>query len=366
MKKLLALFLLGSLLGCGGGGSGPNTPSSPAALVSVDVSKKYSTSYEYSKYYSLENINIPYDIRGYYKDGPLAWALGDFFNNGKLTLFTAVQNYGIQTGLTTVTNDTSYHSDFVFWNVNSDGSLTKVKSIKGCIHPRKGVVADFNNDGTNDILVSCHGYDDFPFGGETSKLLVSNGKGDINIIDATEIGFYHALAAGDINNDGYPDIAVTNYKNPNKVYFLINQKDNTFVADYTRLQQPITTQYWTVELVDINKDGINDLIIGGHESESPTKILFGSNDGVFGRQEYIVPTMSSRQIVLDFVFLNDILYVNRTGGYQETALQAVNIKTNQVKIMRDDVVGPTNWIAWYQVRNNKVCAFLSNTLCYSF
>lgn len=345
--RILAVLLSITLVACGGGGGG-GSPATPAPVLNLSTTT-HLTSYRNQKLYESNKITIPVRWQGMAPDGPLAWGIGDFLKTGKMSLFIARQNYGPAEPLSTSLNK----SDFTFWTVNGDGTITQTLSYTGCLHPRKGVVADFNQDGTPDVFVACHGYDASPWPGEKSKLVLSDGQGGFTVTDTGDSGFYHGASAADVNNDGYPDIVVANIQESQEVYFYINNRDGTFTKDFSRVYNIENGPYFSVELVDVNNDGIHDLIVGGHEQygSSTTRILYGDNTGKFGVTYTNLPAVAGRGVVLDFTLVDDTLFIGRTsdeystaGFYATQTLQKVNLTTLQSSVVLDS---PGQWIAWW-------------------
>ncbi|MBC7490563.1 MAG: VCBS repeat-containing protein [Glaciimonas sp.] len=347
-------------LSCAGAGGTANQ--SVSLVVPILVQK---SSYLNAKGYDLSQIAFPSSVKGAAGDGPLAWGAGDFYQSGNINIFTANQNYGPWAhSLSVATSDPKYLSDFEFWQVSKDGTFKKQSSVKGCLHPRKSVVADFNKDGIPDVFVACTGYDASPFPGEKSQLVLSNGNGGFNVTDVTDIGFFHGASAGDINGDGYPDIVVADISKSSGVYFLINQKDGTFKVDSTRIfgfegAGPYIGPYFSVELIDVNEDGILDLIVGGHEQSgtAPTKILYGDANGKFGVNGNVtlIPAIAGRGVVLDFTLVTNGgkkgLYVGRSadetsveGFYATKTLQWVDLTTLASTVLLDEKGA---WIPWW-------------------
>jgi hypothetical protein len=272
----------------------------------------------------------------------MTYGFGEFNKQGELGVFIANQNYTTQNdSLATVSGDQRYLSDFTFWSINSDKTLTKVSSVKGCLHPRKAVVADFNKDGMPDVFVACTGYDDVPFPGEKSKLLLSTTRGSYTMTDVGIVDFTHGASAADVNNDGYPDIAITAGQG---IYFYINQRNGTFVKDTTLVSGIQPTGYYSIELVDVNHDNIIDIIAGGAELTGPavTKILYGDNTGHFGATSTTIPSIQGLTNILDFTIIGSKLYVGRAydntkpqGFYGGWGLQVVDIGTGVSTVLID-------------------------------
>lgn len=354
MRIVLTLLFLVNLVGCGGGGGASSPPVAILAIAPI-VSQNFHTSYENAKYYPINKLTFPSEVFGTMNDGPLAWGAGDFYHTGNITIFTATQKYNPNTMTYLGTqNNTGLLSEFAFWNINSDGTLTKITSDVGCLHPRKAVVADFNHDNIPDVFVACHGYDGSPWPGEKSKIVMSNGHGGFTVSDSTDVGFFHGASAADINNDGYPDIVVADFRQQPNIYFYINQGNGSFVKDTTRISSiTLNNPYFSVELLDVNRDGNLDLLVGGHEQSgnSPTKILYGDNAGHFGASSYTIPSVTHRGVVLDFTLIGRDLYIDRTsdetsteGFYQTSTLQKVNLDTS-ISTLVTDTVG--RWMPWY-------------------
>lgn len=359
MKHTVPSILLSLLLVACGGGGGTDVASTPVTSAPIIAGSLYDTSYKNFKSYPIDTITFPTSNYGLSGWKPMAHGFGEFTKQGELGVFIANQNYTTQyDSLATVSSDPKYLSDFTFWTINPDKTLTKVSSVKGCLHPRKAIVADFNHDGIPDVLVACHGYDDSPFPGERSKLLLSNGRGNYVMSDVLDSEFNHGAAAADINGDGYPDVVRAAGAT---LAIFINQRDGTFVKQTTGINDNATTGYYNVELVDLNNDGIVDIIASGSDwnqngaTSTPTKIWYRDGNGSFGNTTTVVPTIPGRGVVNDFTLVSDgskqILYVDRTsdassvgGWYHGMAIQSYNLSTSASTLVADVQSG--NWVHW--------------------
>src|ERR1022692_1842832 len=135
---------------------------------------------------------------------------------------------------------------------NGDGTFT-LKSTTAT--PNSGgsiVLADFNHDGKLDFATSGN------------LLALGNGDGTFQaptaIVANPPSTGSSGIAAGDINNDGWPDLVLTNSAVPyNNVFVLLNNQHGGFTPASTNFgaltNQPI--------LVDLNGDGDLDLVLEG-------------------------------------------------------------------------------------------------------
>lgn len=131
---------------------------------------------------------------------------------------------------------------------------------------------DFNGDGNPDLAIVDSG---------NQIVLVSLGNGDgtftaVAATSATGIG-PRAIAGGDLNNDGQLDIAVAN-SGDKTVTVLLGNGDGTFVP---APQSPATgLGASAIAVADFNRDGRLDLAVVNSDSRTVT-VLLGNGDGSF-------------------------------------------------------------------------------------
>ena len=194
--------------------------------------------------------------------------------------------------------------------------------------PRKSIIGDYNGDGKEDIYVAGHGWDQPPYGGEAPVLILSSKAGYTTSVLDNYVGFQHGAASADIDADGDLDIVGVITDTPTKsganyVMMLINDGSGNFVHDKTKLQN-LKGRYYTVELVDVDKDGYIDLLLGGFNTNTwkpITEILWGSGLGDYSNwNKTILPTVLGHEFALD-IDVGDIdndgdkdIILNRTGS----------------------------------------------------
>jgi hypothetical protein len=252
-------------------------------------------------------------------------------------------------------------------NFSLDNSLL-FGAEPGAIHPRKALLGDYNGDGELDIFVAGHGFDQPPFPGEHPLLFLTTANG-IEYSSSLEsyIGFFHAAASADIDNDGDLDIFVGDNKTP---FFLINDGSGNFSRNTDRLTSEVNGKaLFTAEMIDIDGDGYIDLIVAGHEFEGMDSIVYwGSSSGTYlSTNKTILPPVSGQGTVLD-IDSEDInhdgrkdIVLNRTGGgnnnfYAGYYLQLIhNIGERQFIDATSNISSSSGsngeWIDWIRIQD---------------
>jgi len=147
---------------------------------------------------------------------------------------------------------------------NCDGTFTDVTREAGLLDPPRAtqtaVWTDIDRDGKLDLFI---GNENAPM-----QLFLNQGNGKFVDIAASagvnRTGFVKSVVAGDYDNDGYPDLYVSNFRGEHFLFH--NNHDKTF-TDVTQLagigQQGPTFPAW---FFDYDNDGLPDLFVGGYYS----------------------------------------------------------------------------------------------------
>jgi enediyne biosynthesis protein E4 len=207
----------------------------------------------------------------------------DYDNDGKLDLFvTRYVDWSFRNnrycgeqkpGYRAYCHPDSYNGvTNILYHNNGDGTFTDVSAKAGIANPEgKGLgvsFADYDGDGFTDIFVANDSVQSF--------LYHNNGNGTF-----TEVGLLAGVAynedgksfAGmgadfnDFNNDGYPDIVVTDLSNE-RYHLFQNNGDGTF-RDVTNQSgvggATFAFSGWSTHLFDYDNDGWKDLFVAqGH------------------------------------------------------------------------------------------------------
>ncbi len=177
------------------------------------------------------------DIAGDNKENEL------FINNGDLTFTESAEQFGL--------NDKGFSTHASFFDFDKDGDLDVY-----ILNNSYQAIGSFNlrkNERPNRDLL----------GGDK---LMENRNGffvDVSAeagIYGSVIGFGLGVTIGDVNNDGWEDIFVSN-DFFERDYLYINQRDGTFKEDLTSEMKSISGASMGADMADINNDGYNDIFV---------------------------------------------------------------------------------------------------------
>jgi len=153
-----------------------------------------------------------------------------------------------------------YHND-------GDGKFTLVTQKAGLEKQGKGLgvsVCDFDRDGWPDIVIANDAMPEFLFHNKGDGTFEELGLMSGMSVDSSGAAFSGmGIDCADYNNDGWPDIIITDLANQRYALFS-NQSDGTF--DYVTNSSDLgsISQFhsgWGVRFLDYNNDGWKDLLI---------------------------------------------------------------------------------------------------------
>ncbi len=144
----------------------------------------------------------------------------------------------------------------------------------------------------------------------------------VDVTDASGLGdegYSIGVAVGDINNDGFPDVYVTNF-GPDRLF--LNDRNGHF-QDITE-SAGITNERWSAAacFLDYDRDGWLDLYVANYVDYFPARKCYGAS----GRRDYCGPASFDKTV--------DRLYRNTTG---EQLASAAAIAVNTPSVRYQDV-----------------------------
>ena len=95
----------------------------------------------------------------------------------------------------------------------------------------------------------------------------------------TETGFFKGVDAGDLNNDGYPDLYLSNFSGKNLLYLNAGSKNDIsfqLASDSAGVADPVES--FSTWIFDYNNDGFEDIFVSGYSNaeKSPANIFMAN------------------------------------------------------------------------------------------
>nr|WP_214449298.1 VCBS repeat-containing protein [Flavihumibacter rivuli] len=227
-----------------------------------------------------------------------------FINNHDNTFTEKAREYGLD-------ND-GYTTHAAFFDYDLDGDLD-CYILNNSFIP----VNTLNYSNKRELRAKDWPVADFLKGGGSYLLRNDNGK----FVDVSEaagiygslISFGLGVTVGDVNGDQYPDIYVSN-DFFERDYFYINQKDGTFRDELETQMQHISHSSMGADMADINNDGYPDIFVTemlpDDEKRLKTTTLFENID---------VQRLKQNSGFYNQFMQNTLQVNNRNGKFLETA-----------------------------------------------
>jgi uncharacterized protein (TIGR03437 family) len=168
---------------------------------------------------------------------------------------------------------------------NGDGTFHPGNSVAAGSNPKTAAAADFNGDGALDIAVLDAGTPGNTSDAGGISILLGNGAGSFPKVSGVTAGFNpRAMAVGDVNGDGKPDLVVATGANAASSSFQISvflgKGDATFQPPFN-IPVPAGESPNTIAIVDLDGDGNPDIVLGDCCADSSVGYFRGNGDGTF-------------------------------------------------------------------------------------
>lgn len=255
------------------------------------------------------------------------------------------------------------------WPTNANGLHLYIDNFEnyesynlqiGLTQVRKNVISDFDNDNKPEITLFSSGYDGNPFPGDSLAIFNVENKKYKYLSD--DIGYFHGGATGDINKDGFEDIVAYSGGSAvipvHPVYYENKGSENFILKNDIFLNFNDSDNYYTVELFDIDNDGLLDLFLG-----STGKLLIIKNEnGTFNRLNGINIQSDINLEVMDIDFfdfdndnIKEIIVMNNFSSYQGYSLNVYKFSFESNSHITSDYFEETKfegnnaWIKWIHI-----------------
>lgn len=237
-----------------------------------------------------------------------------FINNGDLTFTEKAEEYNLA--------DDGYTTHAAFFDYDLDGDLD-VYILNNSFIP----VNTIENDDRRELYAEDWEVRDFLKGGGDKLMRNDNGKfvdvsKEANIYGSL-IGYGLGVTVGDVNNDMYPDIYVSN-DFFERDYLYINQKDGTFKDEVQNQMEHLSLSSMGADMADINNDGYPEIFV--------TEML--------PSEEYRLKTMTKFE---NYNVYSEKLKKNFHYQYMQNTLQLNNQNNSFSEIAHFSGVAASDW-----------------------
>ncbi len=156
------------------------------------------------------------------------------------------------------------------------GGFGVIRNFAVGTNPQSVAISDINGDGKQDIAVTN-------FGSSNVSILLGDGAGGFNLISNLSVSSYpYSIVMGDFNGDGNPDIATSNIGN-NTVSIRIGDGLGNFSGSENKA---VGNSPRSITIADFNGDGFADLATGNF-SNNNISVLLGNGTGGFNVQNSV-------------------------------------------------------------------------------
>lgn len=297
---------------------------------------------------------------GYPLEQPWGWpmdiAIIDYNRDGFLDAVTSNSDY-----THSFNSSEQKRRKILFYKSDCFGNLTldteyNSQGWEGLVHARKSIVGDFNQDTYPDIVFVGHGLDNDQASiyGEYPIVLMSTETGYEYKTYPNIEGYWHGGSAGDLDNDGDLDILLP----PSTV--MVNN-NGEFTEGFLNFE--VTDQAGALEIIDIDGDGVLEIVYGSSDFADFQESWIGNTVGKIA--SFPVPENYGIVVDLDFIDLDEDgvkeIIVNRVGSpdgwvgnYTGWYLQVLKYTNGQLIDITSSAIDQNydyydEWIEWFNV-----------------
>jgi hypothetical protein len=176
-------------------------------------------------------------------------------------------------------------------------------------------VGDLNGDGWPDVVVS--------YGAEV-VLFMNDGTGKLKLsaeLAASEQVF--DVGIGDINADGYADLALAEFGREPSVELILGEGAGTFLAPVT-LPKLVGADLGGLVVGDLNQDGLSDIVLSIAGGTSQLAVFISQGDGGFSLSLYPTPVWGGMALLPEANAAPDLLL----AGFPFASVGTVQVLKN--------------------------------------
>jgi hypothetical protein len=195
------------------------------------------------------------------------------------------------------------NSAIVVLTGNGDGTFQPPINLPVSGVPEAVAVGDLNGDGIPDIAaVTVTGFNTTGLGKTALLVFLGNGDGTFQPANTLPLkldgGTNSALVIADFNNDGKPDIALSSNNDDSTIYILFGDGAGNFQQ---APKLPVSREDFPVYLsaADIDGDGNLDLIAAHSFGQLDATYFLGNGDGTFQAEQQLPSGNSPAAVAVD-------------------------------------------------------------------
>jgi hypothetical protein len=204
---------------------------------------------------------------------PSSTSLSSSGGPGNYTLTGDVSSFGLEPmkGPVSLLNVTDNSSEIASASLSGPViGLANAASYSVGSEPTAVATGDFNGDGIPDLVVANENNNNI-------SVMLGNGDGTFQNQKTWSVGHTpESIVVGDFNGDGVSDLAVAD-TNSNCISILLGNGDGSF---QNQVEYPVDRGPVSIGTGDFNRDGVADLVVANTTNADVT-VLLGNGDGTF-------------------------------------------------------------------------------------